>query len=103
VEHVLEQFYGWLINEGTPLQISRKEYFQGFDHDCNSKKIVMDLCNIIVKKYIWDCKLRFTLPEFSSLKSTFISEYSLIYNGNRSVRTQTQKSNIFTGNIEIRF
>ncbi len=29
----------------------------------NSKNIIMQIVSVLKKKYIWDCKVRFTLPD----------------------------------------
>ncbi len=29
----------------------------------NSKNLIMQIVAVLIKKYIWDCKVRFTLPD----------------------------------------
>jgi len=103
VERILVPFFTWIFNSNNVRYISRQEYFQGFSTDCSNKNKVLDLVLIIFKKYIWDCKLRFTLPNLAGLKNHFISVYTNICSISRKVRDFTDKSAIFENNAEIRF
>jgi hypothetical protein len=67
VENVLIKFYSWLC--GTEqFDIGRRDFFLGFEIEDLNKKIVLDILMCLVKKFIWDCKLRFTLPTFDLLR-----------------------------------
>jgi len=83
--------------------LSAKEFFQGFDFECNNKKFVLDICNILAKKYIWDCKLRFSIPSLINLKNNFMSDFSNLYKNSRLVRESTNKSHFFENHREIHF
>jgi len=102
-ENLLAGYFGWLFNMPGNRNISAKEFFQGFDFECKNKQFVLDICNIIVKKFIWDCKLRFNIPTLANLKHCFMSEYSKLYRNIRTVRESTNKSHFFEIHREIRF
>ena len=102
-ERIIEPFFTWIFNSNNVRYISRQEYFQGFSTDCSNKNKVLELVLIIFKKYIWDCKLRFTIPHLAGIKSHFISVYKNIFSISRKVRDFTDKSAIFENNAEIRF
>jgi len=103
VENMLVNFFEWLRIRDFDQQISPRNYFQGFNMNCENKNRVMDLITVIVKKYIWDCKQRFTVPNLDSLKLIFVSEYSHLMRDSQKVRKFTHKSKIFENHIEIRF
>jgi len=103
VENMLIDFFSWLSITGVNHHISPRDFFQGFELNCVNKNRVLDLITIIVKKYIWDCKVRFTVPRLDHLKNTFLAEYSHLMRDNRTVREFTQKSRIFNNHLEIRF
>ena len=100
---MLTNFFAWLMIGGIEQHISSRNYFQGFNMNCTNKNSVMDLITVIVKKYIWDCKQRFTVPNLDSLKIVFLSEYSHLMRDSQKVRNFTHKSKIFENHIEIRF
>jgi len=102
VEQVLAEFYKWWLNDQT-FVISRTEFFQGFNYTCINKVKVLDLTNIFVKQYIWDCKLRFSVPQPESLKRSIFDSYNLAFTSSRKIRDFTNKSNIFNGNNNIHF
>jgi len=102
-ETLLTGFFGWIFNMQGDRQLSAKEFFQGFEFECNNKKFVLDICNIIAKKYIWDCKLRFNIPTLVNLKNTFMSSYSNLYKNSRTVRESTNNSLFFENHRDIHF
>jgi len=67
VEVLLVQFFTWFFNNDTPRYLNRNEFFTGFNMDNELKNKILDITCAIVKKYIWDCKLRFTVPNFANL------------------------------------
>ena len=99
-ESVLTPFYSWILR--TPTELRSVDFFVGFCYECKNKNLVMDLINIITKKYIWDCKLRFAVPNLEGLKVMFTNSYSFVYKNYRTVRDFTDKSDIFV-NHYVRF
>ena len=53
--------------------VGRQSFFGVSDRGCVYKDLVFDILTALVKKYIWECKLRFTVPR-SNLAKLFISE-----------------------------
>jgi hypothetical protein len=100
-ENVLLPFYSWILR--TPVELGIKDFFVGFSFECSNKNLVMDLINIITKKYIWDCKLRFNIPNIDDLKAMFIKNYSFWYKNYQKIRDYTDKSDIFVNHNEIHF
>ena len=102
VEHVLESFFRWIFNNANH-PLSPREFFQGFDNACSSKNLVLDLVNLIVKKYIWDCKLHYTLPSFPGLQQNFIGTILNIYKISTVVRDNINKTGIFRVTTNLNF
>jgi len=102
VENLLTDFYTWIFSTDHPRYISKFEFFVGFNFECNYKNTVLHLINILVKKYIWDCKLRFTIPVVADLKLLVSREIEHIYRLNSKMRIALTRSNLFV-NHEIHF
>jgi len=100
-ESVLIPFYRWVLRNHDWLRTN--DYFIGFNFTCNNKIKVLDLINILTKKYIWDCKLRYNVPNLDELKVQTINSYRFAYKNYRAVREFTDKSEIFLQHNEIRF
>ncbi len=71
VEQALIEFFTWLFNSNAQITISRTEYFVGFSYENVAKNQVLDLVLVLVKKTIWDCKLRFCVPTGNILNFSF--------------------------------
>jgi hypothetical protein len=102
VEGVLLLFYKWLLSDDG-YELGRRDFFQGFDMNCPKKNLTLDYVGVIIKKYIWDCKLRFTIPNLQNMKSNFLDSYSTIYKISSKIRDTTNKSGIFTRHDNIHF
>ena len=62
-EPVVLGILSWFVeNENDFRRISRQNFFGTFNWESNNKNIIMQLVCALIKKYIWDCKLRFSLP-----------------------------------------
>jgi len=103
VEILLGQFYGWFFNTEPGVPPTRYEYFCGYSFECTKKNKTMLIINLIVKKYIWDCKLRFNLPSLNQLKTYFLSEMNLIIVRSSSMKKTFEQSLLFEHLPEIRF
>jgi len=101
-ENIVLPFYSWLLSDNNRI-VSPREFLQGFDTNCTKKNFVLDLVNIVVKKYVWDCKLRFSIPNLHDLKSNFMDTYTNFYKMSSKVRHFTNNSGTFTGHAQIRF
>ena len=102
VEQILNNFYRWLFNNENDFFLSRREFFVGFISDNVNKEKTLLVVNILVKKYIWDCKLRFHLPSLIGLKRQIVSELQQISEMSRTWNIVLERSGLFENN-RIRF
>jgi hypothetical protein len=59
----------WAINNEQQYQtVSRKNYFGVYGTENTSKNVIMQIVAALIKKYIWDCKTRFAIPDLESGK-----------------------------------
>jgi hypothetical protein len=59
-ERFVEEAFTWVL--GEPANISRQEFFVHFNRADNRKNEALFYISALLKKYMWDCKQRFTLP-----------------------------------------
>ena len=71
--------------------------------DNELKNKILDITCAIVKKYIWDCKLRFTVPNFANLKEIFMDFLGTTYKNVGKFRELLNKTDLFHNHQEIRF
>ena len=102
IEGTISNFYKWWLDDES-YNLIRSDYFLGFNYDCAHKNIVMDLTNTLVKQYIWDCKLRFQIPDIDGIKIHVKTAYKFAHLMSAKVRSFTTKSQLFDRNNEIRF
>ena len=103
VELLLTQIYTWIFDSDVPISLSRTEYFVGFKFPNEHKNRSLHVINLIVKKFIWDCKLRFTIPEFNSSRIYITGEVNRISRQAPFIRTSFIQSGIFHENQGFRF
>ncbi len=72
VENLLSEFYKWAFNEENLRYPTRTEFFIGFDTGDTKKDKVLHIVNLLVKKFIWDCKLRSSIPNIIDLSIYWI-------------------------------
>jgi hypothetical protein len=62
-EPVVLGLLSWFVdNDAFFRNITRQNFFGVFNMESNHGNIIMQLVCALIKKYIWDCKLRFSLP-----------------------------------------
>ena len=66
-----ENIFSWILRE--PANITRQEFFVGFNRQNHRNNDALFIVSALLKKYLWDCKLRFTLPNLERGK-IFITE-----------------------------
>ena len=91
VEQCITDFYQWALGE----PIGKRSFFFGINDNNETKNLLYNITSAILKKYIWDCKLRFTLPDTEVLKTIFILEIKKIIELNKKVKNFIQNNNIF--------
>ncbi len=103
VEAALCNFFTWLLNSNVQINVSASEFFVGFNFENSNKNAVLDVVLVILKKTIWDCKLRYVVPTGAILKESFLDEYRKLFRNSSQVREHTRKSDIFLHHPEVRF
>jgi hypothetical protein len=61
-------------NENDFRRTTRQNYFGTFNMESTAKNVILQLVCALIKKYIWDCKLRFSLPNLDCGKDFLKSE-----------------------------
>ena len=101
IENTIQEFYVWIFNEDR--FVNHTEFFVGFSTECEKKNNVLHIVNLLVKKFIWDCKLRFTVPSYMYLKKFVISELNNISNTSPKMKNLYIQSALFDHIPEISF
>jgi hypothetical protein len=86
-EPVVLGILAWFVNNDIEYErISRQNYFGTFNTDSISKNILMQLVCALIKKYIWDCKQRFCLPDLECGKDFLKEEMDRIIGQSTKIR-----------------
>jgi hypothetical protein len=102
-ENILTEFYTWVLNSQEVRHVSRSEFFVAFNFENPNINSVFSIVNCIVKKYLWECKNRFSLPSIEHLKLYFKNETQNIFSISNKVRQMVLKSGLQHNNINFRF
>jgi hypothetical protein len=70
-ESFIENIFSWILGERA--NISRQEFFVNFNRPNHKKNEALFLISMLVKKFMWDSKQRFSLPNIENAK-IFIKE-----------------------------
>jgi hypothetical protein len=103
VEGTISDFYTWILNSDVRLFLTRREYFVGFDTLNKNKNKTLLVIGMLVKKFIWDCKLRFTLPRYDDMKTWIIGDINRMVSENRPFREMVTHSELDNLIARIRF
>jgi len=98
---ILQEFFEWVFNNNY--EIGYRDYFTGYNFENVNKNRTLDIVLNLVKKIIWDCKLRYHIPTLNFLKTTFLNEIKKLYKNSKTVRELVRKSELFVFHEEIRF
>jgi len=101
IEENIQLLFKWIL--GNNEIIGYRDYFLGYRFENLNKQKVLDIALNIVKKNIWDCKLRYCIPTLEILKSNFLDEIKKMYANSKKVRDFIRKSELFVFHEEIRF
>jgi hypothetical protein len=74
VEPLIKGLYNWLHNTVGVEHVSRQDFFIVPNAENSNDVKLLLVINVLIKKYIWDCKLRFTVPVLEDMKAVIISE-----------------------------
>jgi hypothetical protein len=72
----VEEIFSWIL--GAPANITRQEFFVSFNRPDHRKNEALFLLSALVKKYMWDCKQRFSLPNLQNAKNFLREELKII-------------------------
>ena len=99
---MLETLYSRVFNLPYRM-VTRFEFFAGFKTDNERENKLLDIITLITKKFIWDCKLRYKIPNFDSLLVTIKEEMAGIGKRSRMVEALINCSSLFGYGRPIRF
>jgi hypothetical protein len=71
IEGLLTNIFAWLMGDND-FTFTRQEFFTGFNREgfCSAKNDTLTLVSNIIKKFIWDSKVRYCLPNYQHLQIT---------------------------------
>jgi hypothetical protein len=72
----VEQIFTWILGELA--NITRQEFFVSFNRPDHRKNETLFIFCALIKKYIWDCKQRFSLPNLQNAKVYLREEIKII-------------------------
>jgi hypothetical protein len=91
-ERFVESIFSWVL--GEPANISRQEYFVCFNKPDHRKNYALLIISVLVKKYLWDCKQRFTIPDLDLAKIYLREELKIICFCSSKANTVLQNSGL---------
>jgi hypothetical protein len=91
-ERFVEETFSWIL--GEPANISRQEFFVHFNRADNRKNEALFYISALLKKYMWDCKQRFTIPNTQNVKVYLRDEIKTICFCSAKANTIFQNSGI---------
>jgi len=92
VETLIQETFAWLLQERQP--VKRNDYFGIFTFENKHKTEVLLHISIWIKKYIWDFKQSFTLPNIETLKTILTEKLKVTCDISASFRLKLAESEI---------
>jgi hypothetical protein len=99
-ERTMNSFFRWAYNERADFFMSRSELFTIQDGEIIGDSASYRVKTLIAKmfmKYIWDCKVRYTIPTLNDAKEQLLNSVKTMYSISVSLRDDIQNSGL--GNI----
>jgi hypothetical protein len=91
-ERFVEAIFSWIL--GEPANISRQEFFVSFNKPDHRKNYALLIVSVLVKKYLWDCKQRYALPNLEHAQIFISEEIKIIRYCSSKANTILQNSGI---------
>ena len=91
-EPVLNSFFSHILDENAI--ITRQELFVGFTRFSNQKNEILFIITKLFIKYIWDCKVRITLPTLQNCLVQIKSEINCIKKINRKINDLVENAEL---------
>jgi hypothetical protein len=89
-ERVLDTFFNRFLGVG----ISRQEFFAVPARENTSSNFTIFLTGMLVKKFLWDCKMRSTLPDSDLMERIILMELKTMATVSRKVNNFIQESEL---------
>jgi len=94
VEPIIHHIYTWILGVENFNRMTRSNYFGGFTYSNLAKNWVLNLINLLIKKYLWDCKLRTIIPSNNMAESYLKNKIKTYYEINSTFRKKWGKADI---------
>jgi hypothetical protein len=94
-ETIVEDIYRWLNGDVEDSIISRQDFFGVPKRENKADTKLLLVVNVLIKKYIWDCKQRFTIPSTELLKKYMTRNLGVFCSLNNNFRTTITKSTFY--------
>ena len=91
-EIFIERIFSWIL--GTAANVSRQEFFVNFSRADTTKNETLFIISMLLKKFMWDCKQRFCLPNIQNAKSFIREEIKIMTSCSSKARTVIFNSGI---------
>jgi hypothetical protein len=91
-EIFIERIFSWIL--GTVANVSRQEFFVNFSRADTTKNETLLIISMLLKKFMWDCKQRFCLPNIQNAKSFIREEIKIMTSCSSKARTVIFNSGI---------
>ena len=99
-ERLLENFYSEVFGIRYRM-VTRSEFFVGFNLTNKAECFILDIVNLLVKKFIWDCKLRFQTPSTERLTIFIKSECARMKSTGSVFRTKLNRSPLLSAYLDF--
>jgi len=102
IDQLLTGFFNWIFN-GHNIVVNAQTFFVTFNNENKNKNYVLRIICLLVKKYIWDCKVRSQLPVLGDLKLIICNDVKKMLKMSRTFRSHVIKSGLENESIIFRF
>ena len=92
VEELLTGYGTWI--KGGNIEIGRREFFTLAATENLTRDYIFNISNLLVKKFIWDSKQRFTIPKLNDLKLFLKSEVRTFSNISKNFQKKLETSGL---------
>ena len=94
VEPIIENIYSEILGPEDFTNMTRSNFFGGFNSVNPNKNWVLDIINLIIKKYLWECKQRKTLPSGINALTILNKKLEIIHKISGKFRKKLDSANI---------
>ncbi|MBM3938665.1 MAG: hypothetical protein FJ333_08465 [Sphingomonadales bacterium] len=98
VEGVVLGIFRIILNYNENVQLNRGSFFGGFESDNESKKAFLLFFISWIKRFIWECRLKKTLPTLENGRMYVMDKIRATFDNNKTFRGIVENSD-----LDIRF